>query len=151
MVWLKLRTRLSTTLSINTTGVTSCVKACCDRSRYKTLFETFGDFCCTTEQRQTGQEIANVESWANHNNLKLNHAKSAEIIFVRPRSKTAVRIPTRTISGFVCVELLTVLGVTISRKFSVAKHEDELLTSCAQSLFTLRTLRLHGLPTEALR
>ena len=24
------------------------------------------------------EEIANVESWANHNNLKLNHAKSAE-------------------------------------------------------------------------
>ena len=39
-------------------------------------------------------------SWANHNNLKLNHAKSAEIIFVRPRSKRAMRIPTRNISGF---------------------------------------------------
>jgi len=46
------------------------------------------------------EEIANVESWANHNNLKLNHAKSAEIIFVRPRSKRAMRIPTRNISGF---------------------------------------------------
>jgi len=79
----------------------------------------------------------------NHNNLKLNHAKSAEIIFVRPRSKRAVQIPTR-------VELIKVLGVTISRRFSVAKHFDELLT-CAQSLFALRTLRQHGLPTEALQ
>ena len=51
------------------------------------------------------EEIANVDSWANHNNLKLNHAKSAEIIFVRPRSKRAVQIPTRNISGFVRVEL----------------------------------------------
>jgi len=97
------------------------------------------------------EEIANVESWTNHNNLKLNHAKSAEIIFVRPRSKRAVQIPTCSISGFVRIELIKVLGVTISRKFSVAKHVDELLTSCAQSLFALRTLRQHGLPTEALQ
>ena len=77
------------------------------------------------------EEIADVESWANHNNLKLNHAMSAEIIFVRPRSKRAVQIPTRTISGFERVKLIKVLGVTINRKFSVAKHVDELLTSCA--------------------
>ena len=47
--------------------------------------------------------------------------------------------------------MIKVLGVTISRKFSVAKHLDQLLTSCAQSLFALRTLRQHGLPTEALQ
>ena len=39
----------------------------------------------------------------------------------------------------------------ISRRFSVSKHVDELLISCAQSLFALRTLRQHGLPTEALQ
>ena len=76
--------------------------------------------------------------------------KSAEI-FVCPRSKRAVQIPTRTISGFERVKLIKVLGVTISRKFSVAKHVDELLTSCGQSLFAVRTLRQHGLPTEALQ
>ena len=86
------------------------------------------------------EEIANVESWANHNNLKLNHAKSAEIIFVRSRGKRAVQIPTSNISGFERAELIKVLGMTISRTFSVAKHVDELLTSCAQSLFALRTL-----------
>ena len=62
-----------------------------------------------------------------------------------------MHIPTRTISGFVRVELIKVLGVTISRKFSLAKHVNELLTSCAQSLFALRTLRQHGLPTDALQ
>jgi len=40
--------------------------------------------------------------------------------------------------------------MTFSRKFSVSQHVDELLASCAQSLFALRTLRQH-LPTEALR
>ena len=39
--------------------------------------------------------------------------------------------------------------MTLSRKFSVAQHVDQLLVSCAQSLFALRTLRHHGLPTDA--
>jgi len=43
-----------------------------------------------------------------------------------------------------------VLGVTISRKFSVSSHVDELLAKCSQSLFALRTLRQHGLPPDAL-
>jgi len=42
------------------------------------------------------------------------------------------------------------LGITISRKFSVAYHVNHLLVSCAQSLFALCTLRHHGLPTDAL-
>jgi len=41
-------------------------------------------------------------------------------------------------------------GVTINRKFSVAQHVNHLLVSRAQSLFALRTLRHHGLPTDAL-
>jgi len=40
--------------------------------------------------------------------------------------------------------------VTISRKFSVSLHVDELLTKCSQSLSALRTLRQHGLPPDAL-
>jgi len=35
--------------------------------------------------------------------------------------------------------------------FSVSQLIDELLASCTQPLFALRTLRQHGLPTEALR
>ena len=54
-----------------------------------------------------------------------------------------MQIPTSNISGFERAELIKVLGMTISRTFSVAKHVDELLTSCAQSLFALRTLRKH--------
>jgi len=42
------------------------------------------------------------------------------------------------------------MGVTISRKFSVSQHVDNLLAVCSQSLFALRTLRQHGLPNDAL-
>ena len=38
-------------------------------------------------------EIVNVERWADNNNLKLNRIKSAEIVFVRPRTRMAVSIP----------------------------------------------------------
>ena len=48
------------------------------------------------------------------------------------------------------VEEIKALGVTVSRKFSVAQHVNNLLVSCAQSLFALSTIRHHGLPTDAL-
>ena len=53
-------------------------------------------------------------------------------------------------SGICRVEHVKALGVTISRKFSVLLHVDELLTKCSQSVFVLRTLRQHGLPPDAL-
>jgi len=43
------------------------------------------------------------------------------------------------------------LGVTFSRKFSVSRHVNDLLSRCPQSLFALRTLRQHGLPADALQ
>jgi len=38
-------------------------------------------------------EIANVEDWATANNLLMNRTKSAEIVFVAPRSRRNVAIP----------------------------------------------------------
>ena len=96
-------------------------------------------------------EIANVELWADVNNLKLNRTKSEEIIFVPPRSRRALKVPPPAVAGFERVESIKVLGVTISRRFSVAEHVDNLLAACAQTLFALRTLRQHGLPTSALQ
>lgn len=41
--------------------------------------------------------------------------------------------------------------MTISRRFSLTDHVDHLLAACAQTLFALRTLRQHGLPSDALQ
>ena len=81
----------------------------------------------------------------------MNHAKSMEIVFVPPRSRRAIAIPEPAVPGIPRVESLKALGVMLSRKFSVTQHVDNLLISCAQSLFALRTLRHHGLPTDALQ
>lgn len=95
-------------------------------------------------------EIAGVEKWAAANNLTLNRSKSVEIVFVAPRSKRVVTIPSPAVPGFQRVESLKILGVTISRKFSTTDHVDKMLAACAQTLFAMRTLRQHGLPADAL-
>ena len=95
-------------------------------------------------------EIAHIEDWARENNLTLNRFKSAEIVFVSPRSRRAVVIPPLFVPGLARVESIKALGVTISRRFSVTQHVDNLLAACARTLFALRTLRNHGLPTSAI-
>ena len=95
-------------------------------------------------------EIANVEAWAANNNLTLNRLKSVEIVFVAPRSRRAVLVPSPAVNGFQRVDAIKMLGVTVGRRFSVTDHVDQLLAACAQTLFALRTLRQHGLPTDAL-
>jgi hypothetical protein len=95
-------------------------------------------------------EISHVELWAAENNLALNRLKSVEIVFVAPRSRRNAIIPLPAVPGFQRVDTIKVLGVTFSRRFSVAKHVDNLLISCSQTLYALRTLRYHGLPTHAL-
>jgi hypothetical protein len=92
------------------------------------------------------EEINHVGNWASSNNLRLNHAKSMKIVFVSPRGRRAVVIPAPAVPDIPMVENIQVLhGVTLSRRFSVSQHVDQLLVACSQSLFALRTLRHHGL------
>lgn len=96
-------------------------------------------------------EIDNVACWAKENNLTLNRNKSVEIIFVAPRSRRTVDIPPPADPSIERVESIKALGVTISRTFSVKQHVDNLLAACSQTIFALRTLRHHGMPTCALQ
>jgi len=95
-------------------------------------------------------ELTSTSNWARDNNLEVNLDKSVEMVFVRPRSKGSQSEPPSVISGLRRVESIKMLGVTISQKFSVSQHVDNLLTVCSQSVFALRTLRQHGLPNDAL-
>jgi len=94
-------------------------------------------------------ELTNTSKWVRGNNLEVNPDKSVEMVFVRPRSKGCQSEPPSVISGLRRVESIKMLGVTISRKFSVSQHVDNLLAVCCQSLFALRALR-RGLPNDAL-
>ena len=73
------------------------------------------------------------------------------IVFVAPRSKRAVAIPSPAVPGFQRVDSIKILGVTISRRFSLTDYVDHLLAACAQTLFALRTLKQLGLQSDALQ
>jgi len=90
-----------------------------------------------------------------HSEFKLDpmrHPQPVDSLRSSEKQANIASIPSQSVSGFARVESIKILDVTFSRKFSVSQHVDELLASCAQSLFALRTLRQHhhGLPTEAL-
>jgi hypothetical protein len=61
-----------------------------------------------------------------------------------------VRIPYPAVSGIERVDSIKALGITISWCLSTAEHVDNLLVACSQTLFAMRTLKQHGLPTSAL-
>ena len=43
------------------------------------------------------------------------------------------------------------LGVTLCHNFCMSKHIDTVITSCACTLYGLRTLRAHGMPQASLQ
>jgi len=94
-------------------------------------------------------EINNIKTWACANNLTLNLTKTVEIVFVDSKRRRQVQPPSplATISR---VSSLKVLGVTISSQMSVSEHVSTVISSCAKSIYALRTLRSHGMDNEAL-
>ena len=80
-------------------------------------------------------EITHIEKWAAENKLVLNFKKSVEIVSVPPSNRRAVVLPAPAIPKNTRVESIKALGVTFSRKFSLSQHVENLLASCARSLF----------------
>ena len=92
-------------------------------------------------------ELQNISQWAIDNNLLLNHSKSAEIVFTRPRAKVVIPDP---ILGIPRVNSIKTLGVTLSNNFSMQEHVTKTINSCAQSLYALKMLRSRGLNNAAI-
>ena len=99
------------------------------------------------ETRST--ELSHITEWAKPNNLKLNLAKTHEIIFVDRKRKQKVPEPV-LISQLHRVKVIKILGVTITNGLSVSPHVQSVIASCAQVLYALRVLRAHGLCDSAL-
>ena len=96
------------------------------------------------------EEVENIEKWGKTNNLQLNHLKCEEIAFVPPKSRRDVAIPRPAVLNIPRVDSITILGVTLNKRFSMTQHIERTLLTCAKSLFALRTLRHHGLSPESL-
>jgi len=101
-----------------------------------------------SKMRDTVQEeLESVKSWAEVNNLQLNKGKSREMIIHRRANVE----PPAPLSGVTRVTTMKILGVTIRSDLRATSHVDEILASCSGSLHALRTLRSHGLSSEALQ
>ena len=94
--------------------------------------------------------LNHISEWAQNNNLKLNLAKSQEIIFVDKQCKHNFAVPSK-LTEIQCVDVLKILVVTVTNGLSVSLHIQAVISSCAQTFFALRVLRAHGLHDSALQ
>jgi len=90
-------------------------------------------------------ELKHIDQWATDNNLRLNQAKTVEIMFyARGRHSAEEELPP-SLPGIQRVSSINVLGVTVSNNLLMAGHVSALLDTCARTLYGLRVLRAHGL------
>jgi len=95
-------------------------------------------------------EIDNIETWARTNNLTLNRNKSKEIVFSDPRRRRQIEPPPPT-TDIARVTSLKIFGVTMTNGLSASDHVLDVIRSCAQTLYELRVLRVHGMCHAALQ
>ena len=96
------------------------------------------------------QELVHHKNWATEQNLKLNLSKTSEIVFHSTRSKPQPPAPPST-PGVFRINEMTILGVLVDDRLNFQPHINSSVSSCAQALFALKTLRHHGLSEESLR
>src|SRR6218665_1027849 len=78
-------------------------------------------------------------------NLRLNPQKTKELIVFKSARRRVMPPNNPIIQGAVQVTTLRVLGVEISSDLGMSAHIDQVLASCASSMYALRVLRCHGL------
>jgi len=91
-------------------------------------------------------EIEHHSRWAANCNLKLNIAKTNEIVF---KQRTCPPVPSTP--GVQRVETMKALGVMIDNKLTFQEHISYVIVNCSQTFFALRTLKHHGLSPEMLK
>ena len=93
-------------------------------------------------------ELDHVEEWAQINNLKLNRAKSTEIVITGKRKHQDCN-PSH-LPGIKRVTAITILGLTITNHLSVSEHVTNIVSKCAQSLYAIKVLRCQGMSEDIL-
>ena len=87
---------------------------------------------------------------SNSGQLKLNLAKTSEIIITtKGKSKFLQPLPP-LLADIVRVARLKILRVTVSDKLSISEHVQQIVSRCTQSLHALRILRSYGMEDNVL-
>src|SRR6218665_2011269 len=101
-----------------------------------------------SSQRQTvHDELDHLSTWAKTNNLRLKTSKSRELIIYRHKQL----VPPPLITGIERVTNMKILGVVVGCDLSARLQISDTLGACSRSLYALRVLRAHGLPSVALQ
>ena len=97
-------------------------------------------------------ELEHVANCAKKNNLKLNRAKSVEIVITDSRRKSHYIAPP-FLPDICRVTSIEVLGVTFTNHLSISEHItiSDVIYRCVQSLYAIKVLRCHGMNEEELR
>ena len=74
-------------------------------------------------------ELVHVDEWAQRNYLKLNCAKSIEIVFEDCRRKSRTLFP-HTLTDFHRVTQIKIFGVTITNNLSISEHVSDAICKC---------------------
>ena len=91
----------------------------------------------------TDAELHHVNAWALKCNLHLNHSKSSDIIFTRP--KVILKQGPPILHGIKRVSSINILGVEITEKFGFSPYIQRLCVRAKQSVHAHRILIAHGL------
>jgi len=89
---------------------------------------------CNVDSRD--KEISTVEEWSRANNLTLDQAKSVEVIFRNDRKRCCTYSPS-PLQGIARLTSLKVLGVILTDRLSVTAHVDDVVGSCARSMYAI--------------
>jgi len=93
-------------------------------------------------------EFAHIAYWAKTYKLKLNIAKTKEIVLHKPRARIfQMPQPVNDIEPVVSVQLL---GVVFKANFKMDAHIDFLNSQCSRRFYLLKLLRSQGLSAAKL-
>ena len=80
----------------------------------------------------------------------LNNSKTHEfVVFKSKRLKTSTP-PRPPINGINQVQTIKILGPTLNSDLSIKEQIDNTLTSCGQSLFCIKNVKIHGMPNSTI-
>jgi hypothetical protein len=91
-----------------------------------------------------GVEFDAIKTWTVINKMRLNMAKTKEIILHRPSTKFELSFD--PVDAIEVVREAKLLGVFISDTFSMERHINYILKCCAQRVYLMKLLRSQGLP-----
>jgi len=121
-------------------------------SRLNTLFKYADDTTLVVPEHtdvSIHDEFEHVKVWASVNKLLLNHLKTKEIVFRRPRALHFHMPPAlNEIEQLHCVKLL---GVLFQDNLKMDSHVQYILSQCAQRMYLLKLLQHQGMPLNKLR